>query len=265
MKPESLLHADLLDIVFENRNKDYGAYVLRKQYPAALQTALIFVMALVAIMSIWFFNSGKTQHLTGLIFDTGKEIDSVILYPPPPLPDQLTPPPQATIQHVSTIIANDGTDTIPTIEALDQPVQIGTDTRSGDTSDLTGPVANTQDTASGIGNAPPSAEVEPTIYRSPQEMPEFPGGKAALQRFLLKHLRVPDEDLEPGTRITVEAQFIVSENGNITGIQIMRSGGEPFNKEVLRVLNKMPVWKPGRQNGMQVPVYFKLPVTFQAE
>src|SRR5687768_18040209 len=94
-------------------------------------------------------------------------------------------------------------------------------------------------------------------------MPEFPGGKAALQRFLIKHLRVPDEGLEPVSRISVEVQFIVDKNGSITGMEILRSGGELFNKEVLRVLQKMPVWKPGRQNGMEVRVYFKLPVTFQ--
>ncbi len=266
MKPELILHADLLDIVFENRNKDYGAYILRKQYPEALQTALTFVMACVVVMSIWFFSSGNSKPYTDLAGKKIVDIDSVIISPPPPAKDvPPPPPPRASIDHAIPVIDDDGTDTIPTIEALDQPVQIGTETRSGDTSELTGPVAISNDTATGTVNAPLPAEAAPTIYRSVQEMPEFPGGNAALQRFLLKHLRVPDEGLEPGNRVTVEIQFIVDENGNISGRQILRSGGDLFNKEVLRVLNKMPAWKPGRQNGMKVPVYFKLPVTFQAE
>ena len=267
MKPEFLLHADLLDIVFENRNKDYGAYALRKQYPDALRIALTLVMASVLVTSVWFLMTRKSDHQlnTGgtIIID---RIDSVIIQPPP-IEDKVEPPPPnlATIENVTPVIDDNGTDTIPTIEALEQPVQIGTETRNGDTSSLTGPVETATDSASGPVNAAPAREAEPTIYRSVQEMPEFPGGNAAFQRFLLKHLRVPDEGLEPGSRVTVEVQFIVSENGNIAGMQIVRSGGELYNKEVLRVLNKMPVWKPGRQNGMQVPVYFQLPVTFQVQ
>src|SRR5687767_5931724 len=119
MKPETILHADLLDIVFENRNKDYGAYVLRKQYPEALHTALTFVIATVILMSIMFLSSGKPDHLAGPLLPPDRIIDSVVISPPPPAPDLPPPPPRpiASIEHVSTVIANDGTDTIPTIDA----------------------------------------------------------------------------------------------------------------------------------------------------
>jgi protein TonB len=192
----------------------------------------------------------------------------VILTPPPPavqdVPPPLPPPPKppASIEHVTGVISATGTDTIPTIDALIQPVQIGTTTRAGDSSGVTGPIPSFGETSGNTTEVPPQ-EIAPAVYHSVEEMPEFPGGSAALQRFLLKHLRVPDEALEPGNRITVRVQFIVDKNGGITGLEVLKSGGEVFNKEVLRVLNKMPAWKRGRQNGMQVPVYYQLPVTFE--
>ena len=265
MKPDLILQADLLDIVFEYRNKDYGAYVLRKEYPRELQRALLFVLFGVAVTSFLFLNTRNTKQMM-----TVREFPVVHhdTLSPPPLPPETPPPapalPRATIEHVTTVIANDGTDTIPTIEQLDQPVQIGTTTQAGDSTDVVGPVAPQAEAATGNA-AVPQPEAAPAVYRSVQEMPEFPGGTAALQRFLLKHLRVPDEVLEPGSKVSVQVQFIVDKNGTITGMKILKSGGELFNKEVLRVLNKMPAWKPGRQNGMQVPVYFELPVTFQVE
>ena len=266
MKPETILQADLLDILFENRNKEYGAYALRREYPETLQLALIFVMTCVVVVSI-LFNSSRVSNQ----FQPGKgktifDIDTLIIIPPPPdKPVPIPPPPpRATIDHAMPVIAEDGTDNIPTVEELARPVQIGTVNRDGDSTDLLMAVADIVD-SSGSYNIPAVTEPEPAIYHSVQEMPEFPGGTNALQRFLIRNLRVPDEGLEPGTKITVQVQFIVDRAGKIAGMEILRSGGELYNKEVLRVLNKMPAWKPGRQNGMTVPVYFTLPVTFQVD
>jgi len=92
-------------------------------------------------------------------------------------------------------------------------------------------------------------------------MPEFPGGLEALKKFLLKNIRQPD-DLQPGERIVVLASFIVARNGGIEQMKIINSGRADLDKEVLRVIGKMPSWKPGVQNGHEVSVYFNLPVTF---
>jgi protein TonB len=84
-------------------------------------------------------------------------------------------------------------------------------------------------------------------------------------RFLSRHLRVPDEAVEPGQKIKILVQFVVGKDGQISNIQFIQTNGEVFEHEVLRVMKKMPTWRPGMQNGEAVAVYFKLPVIFETQ
>lgn len=94
-------------------------------------------------------------------------------------------------------------------------------------------------------------------------MPEFPGGKGALVKFLQNNLRQPT-DFEDGEKVTVIASFVVNKEGEITGVKITQKGRSDLDGEVTRVINKMPRWKPGSQNGRSVAVYYRIPVTFVA-
>lgn len=94
------------------------------------------------------------------------------------------------------------------------------------------------------------------------KMPEFPGGQGALIAYLSKELRYPEEARESGAAGKVVSQFVVSENGSITDIQIIRSVGCGCDEEAIRVISKMPRWVPGMQDGVPVKVYFKLPINF---
>ena len=111
---------------------------------------------------------------------------------------------------------------------------------------------------------PPRAAEEPEVYLTTEVMPKFPGGPDALVRFLKSHMRTPEEAMEAGSRIVVKARFVVQKDGSIGGIEILQSGGKPFDEEVMRVVNKMPDWTPGSQNGRNVAVYFTLPIVFEA-
>jgi periplasmic protein TonB len=93
--------------------------------------------------------------------------------------------------------------------------------------------------------------------------PQFPGGAAAWAAFLSRHLQAP-EPLEAGEKITVLVRFLVNEIGTVTGFEIIKSGGEAFDREVLRVLHRMPKWKPALRNGQPTAVSFTQPVTFIA-
>ena len=104
---------------------------------------------------------------------------------------------------------------------------------------------------------------EPDIYDVADEPPYFPGGNEAWLNYLQRMLRVPD-DLEEGERKTVKVKFVVNADGVITDAVVIQSAGNVFDKEVLRVINKMPRWKPGKQRGKPVAVYFTQPVTFAA-
>jgi periplasmic protein TonB len=93
-------------------------------------------------------------------------------------------------------------------------------------------------------------------------MPEFPGGIEALKRFLLKNLRMPENNLETGEQVKVIARFVVGADGRVRDIEIIQAADADFNQEVRRVVGKMPDWIPGSQNHRNVAVYFNLPVNF---
>jgi len=96
-------------------------------------------------------------------------------------------------------------------------------------------------------------------------MPEFEGGTEALMTYVRKHLKYPRWEKKNKIEGTVYASFIVDEEGNVTNPEVMRGveGAENFNEEVLKVLNGMPKWKPGMDQGKVVPVQFNLPFKFE--
>ena len=91
--------------------------------------------------------------------------------------------------------------------------------------------------------------------------PQFPGGLEAWLNFLRKNLVAPEE-LEPGEKKTVSVRFFVSNDGSVTAFEVLQSAGKSFDNEVIRVLKKMPKWKPAIQNGQAVARAFTQPVTF---
>jgi protein TonB len=92
-------------------------------------------------------------------------------------------------------------------------------------------------------------------------MPSFPGGMAALKKFLERNLQSP-RDMEAGEEVDVKVKFVVSFDGKLQRFETVQDGGEVFNKEVIRVLKKMPDWIPGKSNGEEVSVYYTIPVKF---
>lgn len=103
-------------------------------------------------------------------------------------------------------------------------------------------------------------ETDPLTCKA-EVMPQFPGGVEAFKKFMLRNLRQPD-DLEEGEKVVVLVKFIVETDGSIVNAEILQGGR--YDEDVLKVVKKMPRWKPGMQGGRYVPVYFTLPVTFVA-
>ena len=158
-------------------------------------------------------------------------------------------------------MSDDHQTTVPSIEDLTNSM-IGTDVSPGDvpaTGTVVAPAGNGNVQSATAPQAAPVIDDRPVL--TAEFMPEFPGGVDALKKFLLKNIRQPD-DLQAGEKILVLASFVVSKDGGIEQVKIINSGRGDLDKEVLRVIAKMPAWKPGRQNGHEVSVYFNLPVTF---
>jgi protein TonB len=261
MTSKEILQADLLDILFENRNKAYGAYALRKTYNHRLQFALgisLFLMLLIVMTSLGKQDlSGSTDKvIPGLVVRTIDIPDTK----PPGKPRFRKPPEALQVRDTRVEIVSDDRvpkPEVPTTNEL-QPALISTINKPGIPLDsVRGLPTSTADTATNKSKQhTPREDVLPVSSDA-----QFPGGKEAFGRFLSKYLITPG-NLEPGEKKIVLVRFMVDGDGNISKTDIVQSDGDEYSKEVLRVLKKMPKWIPAMQNGNKVATWFTQPVTF---
>ncbi len=117
-------------------------------------------------------------------------------------------------------------------------------------------------TATIIFTPEPEPFVEETIMRIPEQMPEFPGGEPAMYRYLGRHTNYPNFPQENGLESKLFVQFIVNKDGSISEVEVLNPQGFGFDEEAIRVISSMPLWKPGKQGGKKVGVYYVLPIIF---
>ncbi|MBO9633557.1 MAG: energy transducer TonB [Chitinophagaceae bacterium] len=276
MRADIVMQSDLLDILFEHRNKEYGAYTLRKEYNHRLMLALAAMFSIVILFFSWFFFNNNRNRDNGQIVLSDQDsitikvidIPKDPLPPPPPPPQDVKPqPPVATIKSTTLVIVpNDmATDPPPPVDQLDKDDALISDkTVDGAKPDGNMPVSASSGNGTGPVQPQPVPEPEPEkIVEFAERMPEFPGGTQALIRFLSKNLRVPEEKIEPGQLVKVPVKFVVDKEGKLTDVQFPGAPDEAFKTEIRRVMNKMPKWIPGSQNGKPVAVYFNIPIVFQ--
>ena len=263
MRNKEILHADLLDILFENRNKAYGAYALRKNYNHRLQWALGIGLSLAAILIfINFHGPEKLPDNPGL----GKP--DVIVHTttisddkPQQQKTQQQKPKQQIARIKSTAEILIVRDEVPT----DMPTQ--TDLQGSEISDHTTTGApysdavqpGTNEIQNGTGKKNGGSEEKDVVLSHSDA--QYPGGKEAFAKFLTKYLKTPGE-LADGENKVVLVRFMVDADGTISKTEILQSDGEEYSKEVIRVLSKMPKWIPAMQNGTKVATWFTQPVSF---
>jgi protein TonB len=262
MTNKEILQADMLDILFEHRNKLYGAYALRKTYSHRLGLALGVALSIVLLFVLMSFikkedkNNGSFKDDRSMkLIDVNMQKDE-IKNPEPP--KEQPKPPVATVDYQQFNIVED--------DKADKEIVTMTDIADADISNKTvdgekpDGLANvkTESTGDGGGEKKQDVQGEPPL---PSHEPNFPGGPAAWLSFLQKYLQAP-EDLEPGQRIEVQVRFWVDVDGSVSRPEIIKSGGGSFDKEVLRVLKKMPKWEPALQAGRPIAVAYQQPVIF---
>jgi protein TonB len=267
MLPENILRSDVLDIIFEYRNKTYGAYELRKNYQNRLSRAMAGVLILVVVLIL--MNQWKPRPvLASTIILTN---DSMINIKPvePPKPEDPPPPkeqpkPVATVDFQTIKIVPDELvrDTIPTIDDVENAVVSNINSTGNAIGDVL--IKPQEPATETITTATEPAEALPSVLIHAEKMPLYPGGIENFKRYMLRNLAQPD-DIEEGQKIVVIAKFIVRADGTIDEATIAKTGRADLDKEVLRVIRKMPSWEPGMQNGRAVAVWFQLPVTFVSE
>ncbi|MEA5126883.1 MAG: energy transducer TonB [Proteiniphilum sp.] len=262
------------DLVFEGRNKRYGAYRLRQTSSKRYAYAFFVVLLITAIVAVMPQLYGVVEDLTKK--DLGPMEETVELSVLPieeQVPEESiikqeeAPPPPAmksTIQFVPPVIAkdeevkdNDFMKTQEELKASSLQISIadimGTDEQHGiDISDLRQAKVVVEEK---IEDDKPLEFVE--------QAPSFPGGMEALSKFLSENIKYPIIAQESGIQGKVIVKFVVSKTGDISNIQIFRGVDTSLDREAVRVVQAMPKWIPGKQKGKAVAVYFTLPVEFR--
>jgi protein TonB len=263
MTSQQILEADLLDILFDKRNKLYGAYSLRKEYSSNLLKAVGATTLLV--LALLFFVNPSTENPKPTKTNAGFNLISVVM----PVEKKTEAPKLKVQQSQSQPTKQENLNT--NLKIIDNPVdplatQNDLQNANIGRGKIGGPIS--------IGIQNPELPIfnsgTDDIETSKKEIvlvsrqPQFPGGSEAWLKFLNTYLYAPSE-LEAGEKRTVHIRFWVDELGAITNFQVVHSGGSAFDNEVIRVLKKMPKWMPALQNGKPIAVSFTQPVTFAAE
>ncbi len=273
MNNEAILKSDLLDILFDKRNKAYGAYNLRKFYNNRLIKSLAVMLTGVVVLSAFTFLPKKEKPILG-IDNEGLMVHTIKL-PEKPLkkekPKEL-PKNEVKQQPVEQrIFVNNiqitKAPTVDTINTLIDGIVISTlnvtvpSTGGSPTPVLLVPVV----TGDGVGIKPkpqPDLDVSKTFTENEVEvMPSYPGGMDTLRKFLVRNLENP-RDMEEGEVANVKVKFVVGSNGELQSFVTVQDGGDEFNREVMRVLKKMPNWVPGKSKGQNVSVFYTIPIKF---
>ncbi len=274
MKTDAILKADLLDIIFENKNKMYGAYTLRKFYSNRLYKAMAATLSLVLLLcSFTFIHSKKVDpplSYKDSVF-TIRAINNDIPKKEIPIEKKQKPIAEKLIKPINTdafthpIIVNK--QNVAAIKELRSTAFIGT-RDIFTTAPTAAPIKENIPIKMGKDTAAIAAIIKPIIDKETptnfaEIMPSFPGGEEALINFLQRNLSNP-KDLNEGETVLVKIKFVVGFDGKLKSFETVQDGGTAFNNEVIRVLKKMPAWNAGKTKGENVSVYFTLPVRFTA-
>jgi protein TonB len=273
METSTILTADVLDIIFEGRNKDYGAYELRKTYNRRLVASLVSVGALSILLFVGYKVSGMFDNHTNdkdvlvkdLQLEQIKTEERREEPPPPPPPKQPEPPKVEMAKFTPPKIVKDNEvkedEKPPEVEKLEE-TKIGTMNQEGIKDDgIVAPPADPGNT--GVIEAPKKDEEDyDKTFTKVEIESEYPGGLPAWYRFLKKNLNYPQAALDNEVQGTVLVQFVVDKDGNVSDVQAI-SGPEELRSEAIRVVKKSGKWTPAVQNGRNVKSYKKQPIGFQ--
>ena len=254
------------ELVFQNYNKNYGAYYLRNIYSDhVLRGGLIAIIGFslaVGGPKIYDWISGiagdmnkvKVTDVTTL--EAPPPIDKTEPPPPPP-PTEPPPPLKSTVKFVAPEVVKDEEvqdEPPPTVEEL-KDADVGTKTEEGDPNGVDNSL---------VDDGPKVIEEAPQIFTIVEQMPEFPGGENAMLKYIAEKTNYPAMERENGIQGTVFLTFVVRPDGSIDDVKVLRgvSGGPNLANEAVRVIKTMPKWKAGKQNGREVNVQFQLPVRF---
>lgn len=277
MSKIDLISNDWVDLVFEGRNQAYGAYRLRKNTSKRNITAII---AVIILLLVCFAGLSLKQlvdaqrakvaisQVTELSALDQKEKKAEVKQKKIEVqPEKVVERVKSSVKFTAPVIKKDNEvkpeDEIKTQDQLmETKTAIGAfDVKGND--DANGEVLKIKETIA--EPAPPKHEEETKIFDIVEQMPAFPGGPAALMKWLSENMRYPVVAQENGVQGRVVVAFVVERDGSITDVRVARGVDPSLDKEAVRVVSNMPKWNPGKQNGQAVRVKYNVPVSFRLQ
>ncbi len=271
MDVNKILTADFLDLIFDGRNKEYGAYDLRKTYNKRITYALIGTFIICALLLVGSIIANTTKKGKAEIIVQDVSLENVQQEkkpepPPPPPPPKQEPPKVEITKFTPPKIVKDEEvkedDEIKEVDKLED-TKIGAINQEGAKDD--GIVAPPVETGTGVVEAPKVEEDYDKVFTVVQIAAEFPGGLPAWSKYLERNLNrdLPVENGAPPGKYTVVVSFIVAKDGKISDVVAENDPGYGTKAEAVRVITKGPAWKPAVQNGRNVIYRHKQSITFQ--
>ncbi|MDE6301114.1 MAG: energy transducer TonB [Muribaculaceae bacterium] len=284
-KDVDLTSKEWLDIVFDGKNQEYGAYDMRKNSPQRHTRAVVYVLIALAVILVLLilsingvFSRGEDegpdaateQELAVFApdenMDEEEEIEEQVKFEEPE--EIIQPEEVANEQRVTDllIVEDDNFEKDKEVKTQDDQMQneaqVGAIDITEGTNDINKQVVREQV----VAEEPKPVEPEKTYTMAMVEQkPEFPGGEAAMYKWLGDHISYPAQASEEGVQGRVVVQFDISKTGSIENVKVVRGRHPALDKEATRLVKAMPKWQPGRNNGQPVKVTYTLPVTFKLQ
>jgi protein TonB len=242
------------EIIFRNRNKEYGAYDLRRRYKTTASLSALSVSAFFILLTMLIFSLMPKAASAGP--------DHVIYISV--TPDEYTNPREiAPLEPKKPVIQSVQVKYSPPV-ITDDPALLTNTLMSNDLATTLvqngSVIANPDSEMKYIAPEPVRPE---EIFVSSQEPPIFPGGVPALMKYIADNTKYPEEAIEINLQGKVIVKFAVMSDGAVSRIDIIRGVGPLLDKEAARVVSTLPQWRPGKQNGVPVSVWFAVPVSFE--
>ena len=277
MSKIDLISSDWVDLVFEGRNKAYGAYRLRKSTTKRNILAMVAVVILLIVAFIILTVKNFVDEQRAKVAMT--QMAELTNYKQPEKkaevkqkkvevePERVVERVKSSIKFTAPVIKKDE-EVKPDEELKTQDELMSTKTAIGTfdvkgNDDANGEILKAKDVIA--EPEPPKHEEENKVFDIVEQQPLFPGGPAALMKYLSENTKYPVVAQENGVQGRVTVQFVVEKDGSISDVHVLRGVDPSLDKEAVRVVKSMPRWTPGKQNGITVRVNYRVPVLFRLQ
>ena len=272
-----------VDMVFAGKNKEYGAYQLRKGTSGRnIKSLLILVIAaaLVGGFLAWKVIEQKQAEEQQAYMEAMElaKLQEQAKKEEKKKPEKVQPKIEAkkeipvareTQKFTAPVIKKDELvkeeNQVKQMDKLDDKVAVGSEDKEG-VKDRTVEAVRSEIAVAAPPPPPaPKPEVATKVFDVVEEMPSFPGGQGALMQYLASNIKYPVVAQENGVQGRVIVSFVVERDGPISDVKVARSVDPSLDREAQRVVKSMPKWKPGKQNGSAVRVKYTVPVVFRLQ